>query len=102
MAPGFDDPGLAKPGLENFPGLLLCLAPPGRGLPLLVVKGRARPLSLRKGLGALERGEKAGFSKRGRPGELGRLGLSAYGRGDVERGAAERGSKLSAWKGRGW
>lgn len=39
---GLDDP----PGLN---GLLLGRAPPARGLPLLVVKGRARPLSPRGG-----------------------------------------------------
>jgi hypothetical protein len=37
------------------PGLLLGRAPPARGLPLLVVKGRASPPSPRKGREELER-----------------------------------------------
>ncbi len=37
------------------PGLLLGRAPPARGLPVLVVKGRARPPCERKGLTPLER-----------------------------------------------
>ena len=71
-----------EPGLENLPGfhpadedlpagapdLLLGRAPPARGLPLLVVKGRARPPSPRKGLAPPERADEAGLSKLGRPG----------------------------------
>lgn len=43
--------------LNGFPGLLLGRAPPARGLPLLVVKGRAKPPSPRKGLVVLGRFE---------------------------------------------
>ena len=61
-------------------GLLLGRAPPARGLPLLVVNGRASPPSLRKGLGApgraeVGRDEEAGLSKLGLSWPAGRLGL---------------------------
>jgi hypothetical protein len=38
----------------SLPGLLLGRGPPARGLPLLVVNGRAKPPSLRKGLAELD------------------------------------------------
>lgn len=43
-----------RPGAD-LPGLLLGRAPPARGLPLLVLKGRAKPPSLRNGGPELER-----------------------------------------------
>lgn len=49
---GLDSNGRLGAALE---GLLLGRAPPARGLPLLVVKGRARPPSLRRGRAELER-----------------------------------------------
>ena len=47
LPPGFG----FHPEPDGFPGLLLGLAPPARGLPLLVVNGLARPPSLRNGRG---------------------------------------------------
>jgi len=62
-APKERPPGFRPADADLSPGLLLGRAPPGRGIPLLVVKGRARPPSLRKGLDALGRSE-AGRSGR--------------------------------------
>jgi len=58
--PGFHpvDEGLSDEGLSPLGrGLLLGRAPPARGLPLLVVNGRANPPSPRKGREELGRGE---------------------------------------------
>jgi len=67
-------------GFQPGPDLLLGRAPPARGLPLLVVKGRDCPPSPRKGFAA-GRLDDVGLSKLGR---LGR-GRSEYGRGALER-----------------
>lgn len=106
---GFQPVFFSPRGLSpERPGLLLGRAPPARGLPLLVVKGRASPSLLRGGrcgpessvrgrLGRLP--SKLGRSLPGRP-KLGRpvLGLPVPGRENPERsgrGRSEEGrSKL--------
>ena len=74
-----------------MPGLLLGRAPPARGTPLLVVKGRASPLLLWNGLPTPDRAEEAGRSKLERLG-LGRLELGRLvrGRSEYDRGALLR------------
>ena len=74
-------PGVERPPEAVFRGLLLGRAPPALGTPLLVVKGRERPPSPRKGLAAPDRGSESGDSEAER---LGR-GRSEYGRGALGR-----------------
>jgi len=71
---GLNEPDLAEPDLNGLPGLLLGRAPPARGLPLLVVKGR----------------EPSGREKLGRSGR----GRAAFGLAELGRSVVADRSKL--------